>query len=97
MSRPCRNWLLSARALVVDRRGAQRADQRRMLAARGAPQLEPGHPAEREQRLTDSAGSALHEHALASLHPRRARDTDGDYFPRLLRTRRERPRHRSTA
>ena len=43
-----------------------------MLAARGAPQLEAGEPAEDEQRLTDGAGGSLHEHALASLHPGRA-------------------------
>jgi len=36
-------------ALVVDRRGAQLADQRRMLAARGAPQLEAAQPAEGKQ------------------------------------------------
>ena len=51
---------------------AQLADQRCVVAARGAPQLEPGHPAEREQRLTDGAGGSMHEHALASLHPGRA-------------------------
>jgi hypothetical protein len=43
-----------------------------MLAARGAPQLEAGQPAEDEQRLTDGAGGSMHEHALASLHPGRA-------------------------
>jgi hypothetical protein len=43
-----------------------------MRTARGAPQLEAGHPAEHEQRLADGAGSSLHEHALASLHSRRA-------------------------
>jgi len=58
--------------LVVDRRGAQLADQRRVLAARGAPQLEAGEPAEGEQRLTNGAGGSMHKHALASLHPRRA-------------------------
>jgi hypothetical protein len=58
--------------LVVDGRGAQLAEQRRMLAARSAPQLETGQPAEGQQRLTDGAGSSLHEHALASLHPGRA-------------------------
>ena len=43
-----------------------------MRAARGAPQIEPGQPAEGEQRLTDGAGGSLHEHTLASLHPGRA-------------------------
>ena len=42
-----------------------------MLAARGAPQLEAGKPAEGEQRLTDGPGGSMHEHALASLHPAR--------------------------
>ena len=42
-------------------------------AARGAPQLEAGQPAEREQRLTHGAGGALHQHALSALHPGRAR------------------------
>ena len=56
-------------ALVVDRRGAQLADQRRMRAARSAPQLEAGQPAEHEQRLTDGARGSLYERALASLHP----------------------------
>src|SRR5215831_947525 len=59
-------------ALVVDRGGAELTDQRRMRAARRAPELEVGHPAEHEQRLTDGAGGALHEHALASLDPGRA-------------------------
>ena len=43
-----------------------------MLAARGAPQLEAGQPAEGEQRLTDGAGGPMHENALAPLrtgHP----------------------------
>jgi hypothetical protein len=53
--------------VVVDRRAAELADQRRVLAACSTPQLESGHPAEREQRLTD--GGSMHEHALASLHP----------------------------
>jgi hypothetical protein len=57
--------------LVVDRRGAELADQRRVRAARGAPQLEAGQPAEHEQRLADGAGGTLHERALASLHPGR--------------------------
>src|SRR4029077_9334653 len=57
--------------LGVDRRGAELADQRRVSAARGAPQLEAGKPAEHEQRLADSASGSLHEHALASLHPGR--------------------------
>jgi len=43
-----------------------------VLAARGTPQLEAGHPAEHKQRLTDGAGGSLHEHALSSLHARRA-------------------------
>ena len=56
-------------ALVVDRRGAELADQRRVRAARGTPQLEAGQPAEHEQRLTDGARGSLYERALASLHP----------------------------
>src|SRR5262249_59352505 len=55
--------------LVVDRRGAQLADQRRMLAARATPQLEAGEPAEGEQRLTDGAGGSLHHHPPPSLPP----------------------------
>ena len=43
-----------------------------MLAARGAPQLETGQPAEGKQRLTDGARRSMHEHALSSLHPGRA-------------------------
>jgi hypothetical protein len=31
-----------------------------MLAARGAPQLESGQPAEGEQCLTDGAGGSMH-------------------------------------
>src|SRR5262249_56287181 len=58
--------------LVGEGGGAELADQRRMLAARATPQLEAGEPAEGEQRLTDGAGGSMHEHALASLHPRRA-------------------------
>ena len=69
---PARQDTREVFALVVDRRSAQLADQRRMLAARGAPQLEAGQPAEDEQRLTDGAGGSMHEHALASLHPDRA-------------------------
>ena len=69
---PARQDAREVFALVVDRRGAQLADKRRMLAARGAPQLEAGQPAEGEQRLTDGAGGPMHEHALASLHPGRA-------------------------
>jgi hypothetical protein len=37
-----------------------------MLAARGAPQLEAGEPAEGKQRLTDGAGR-LHARARAGL------------------------------
>ena len=58
--------------LIVDRRGAELADQRRMRAARSAPQLEADQPAEDEQCLTDGAGGSVDEHALASLHPCRA-------------------------
>ena len=43
-----------------------------MRAARRAPQLEAGHPAEHQQRLTDRPGGALHEYVLASLHPGRS-------------------------
>jgi hypothetical protein len=58
--------------LVVDRCGAKFAEQRRVRAARGAPQIEAGQPAEaREQRLADGAGGALRERTLASLHPGR--------------------------
>src|SRR3989442_1395871 len=46
--------------------------RRPMLAARGAPQLEAGQPAEDDKRLTDGAGGSMQEHALASLHPGRA-------------------------
>src|SRR5205085_5119150 len=56
-------------ALVVDCRRAELADQGRMLTAAGAPQLQAGDLPEHEQRLTDSAGSSLHKHALAWLHP----------------------------
>src|SRR5262245_65928492 len=59
-------------ALVVDRRGAELADQSRLRAARGAPQLEAGHLPEHEQRLANGAGGSLHEHTLTSLHPGRA-------------------------
>src|SRR5262249_4646402 len=59
-------------AFVVNRCGAQLADQRRVFAARGAPQFEITHPAEREERLTDGARGSLHKHALASPHPGRA-------------------------
>jgi len=37
-----------------------------MHAARSAPQLQTGQPAEHEQRLTDGAGGSVHEHALAA-------------------------------
>jgi hypothetical protein len=59
---------------VVDRRGAQIADQRRVSAARGTPQIEARRPAGGDQRLTDGTGGSVHEHALASasLHPGRA-------------------------
>jgi hypothetical protein len=40
-----------------------------MRAARGAPQLEAGQPAEGDQCLTDGASGSVHEYALASLHP----------------------------
>ena len=69
---PARQDTREVLALVVDRRGAELAYQRGVLAARSTPHLEAGHPPEREQRLTDGAGGALYEHALASLHPRRA-------------------------
>src|SRR5215208_2165567 len=49
-------------------RAAQLADECRMLAARGAPQLEAGVFAEDEQRLTDCGGGSMDEHALASLY-----------------------------
>ncbi|HEY6979415.1 hypothetical protein, partial [Reyranella sp.] len=66
---PTRQDVCEVLALVVDRRRAQLANQSSVVAARGAPQLEPGHPAEREQRLTDGAGGSLHEHAIAAPHP----------------------------
>ena len=50
----------------------QLADQRRMRAPRGAPQLQSGQPAEDEQRLADGSGGADHERALALLHPGRS-------------------------
>src|SRR6516162_10268555 len=43
-----------------------------MRAASSAPQLEAGQPAEHEQRLTDSTGGSMHEHALAALYSCRA-------------------------
>ena len=52
---------------VIDRCGVKLADQRRVRVARGAPQLDKA--AEHEQRLADGAGGALHERALALLHP----------------------------
>ena len=61
---PARQDAREVFALVVDRRGAKAADQRRVRATRGAPQLEAGKPAEYEQRLADGAGGAMHEHAL---------------------------------
>ena len=62
-----------AGALLVANDGffASRAE-RSVLAARGAPQLEAGHPAEREQRLIDGTGGSMHERALASLRQGRA-------------------------
>ena len=66
---PARQDAREVFALVVDRRSAQLADQRRMLAARVALQLERGQLAEHEQRLADGAGGSLYEHALASRHP----------------------------
>jgi len=69
---PARQDAREVFALVVDRGGAQLADQHRMHAARSAPQLEAGQPAEGEQCLADGAGSPLHERALASLDPGRA-------------------------
>ena len=70
--KPARQDAREVFALVVDRVGTELADQCRMLAARSAPHLDAGHPAEHEQRLTDSTGGSMHEHALASLHPGRA-------------------------
>src|SRR5262245_24329548 len=55
--------------LVVDRSCAKLSDESPLLASRGSPQLEAGQPPEHEQRLTDCAGGAVHEDALASLHP----------------------------
>src|SRR5262245_47599810 len=52
--------------LVVDRRRAQLSDERHVLAACGAPPLETSQSPKHEQRLTDRAGGAMHEHALAS-------------------------------
>jgi hypothetical protein len=69
---PARDHTREVFALVIDRRAAQLADQRCMLAARRAPQFEAGQPAEDEQRLTDCAGGSMHEHMLASLHVSRA-------------------------
>src|SRR5262249_52685467 len=59
-------------ALVVDWRGAQLADQRSVLGARGAPDLHACDLAECDQRLTDGARGSVHEHALAALHAGRA-------------------------
>jgi hypothetical protein len=58
--------------LVVDRRCAQLSNERRVLAARGAPQFETGQSPEHEQRLSNGASGAVHEQALASLDPGRA-------------------------
>ena len=69
---PARQDAREVFALVVDRRGAELADQHCVRAARGAPQLKAGQPAEHEQRLADGAGGSVHEHALSSLHPGRA-------------------------
>jgi hypothetical protein len=49
--------------LLRFRRGAELADQRGVLTARGAPQLKVGCSPEREQRLTDGAGGSRNEHA----------------------------------
>ena len=40
-----------------------------LLAARGAPQIETGQPAEHEQHLADANEPSAHEHALSSLQP----------------------------
>src|SRR5262249_18920592 len=69
---PLRQNTCEILALVVDRRGAELADQCSLLAARRTPYLEAGHLPEHEQRLTDGAGSSLHEHALALPYPGRA-------------------------
>src|SRR6516225_10314543 len=53
---PARQDAREVLTLVVDRRATEFADERRMLAARGAPQLEAGQPPEHEQCLTDGAG-----------------------------------------
>jgi hypothetical protein len=67
--KPARQDAREVFAFVIDRRGAQLADPRRMLAARGAPKLEPSHRAERKQRLADGTDGSMHEHALTSLYP----------------------------
>src|SRR5829696_7907576 len=59
-------------ALEVDRRGVELAHNPGVLAARSTPQLEAGHSAQRQQRLTDGTHGSLHEHALAALDPGRA-------------------------
>src|SRR6516165_12309883 len=53
-------------ALVVNGRCAKLADQGRVRAAPGAPQLDAGRFAERQQRLTNGACGSVHEHALPS-------------------------------
>jgi len=52
-----------------------------MLAARGAPHLEAGHPAEREQRLTDGAGGLISYGTNTDIIDRQA----GIYIGKILK------------
>src|SRR5438105_47230 len=55
---PARQDTREVIALVVDRRGAKLADQRRVRAVRGAPQLEASQPAERTSNAWPTAPAA---------------------------------------
>src|SRR5262249_49738755 len=57
---------------IVNGRGTEFADKRRMLAACGAPYLKPRELAKHEQSLAHRAGCAVHQHALTAPHPGRA-------------------------
>ena len=59
-------------ALVIDWNSPELADQGGVPPVSTAPQLEPRHAAEYEQRLTDCTGSSMHQYALCSLHRRSA-------------------------
>jgi hypothetical protein len=54
--------------LVVDRVAAKLANHPRVLATGSALQLDAGHLAKHEQRLTNRPRCSLHEYVLSSLH-----------------------------